>query len=119
MPKHYGLTNPGTRLTRSRVVENRNLASRLPYAATYLGRTRPRTERVDAEGRAISDRTINKLLRGEQGRRYAAARLAAAGGLEALSTLRHPGKHRYAFGLSRRGRGLLPPPLPFPKQIDV
>jgi hypothetical protein len=29
--KHYGLTNPGTSLNRSRVVENRNLASRLPY----------------------------------------------------------------------------------------
>ena len=29
--KHYGLTNPGTSLNRSRVVENQNLASRLPY----------------------------------------------------------------------------------------
>ena len=28
---HYGLTNPGTSLNRSRVIENRNLASRLPY----------------------------------------------------------------------------------------
>jgi DNA invertase Pin-like site-specific DNA recombinase len=31
LPKHYEHTNPGTSLTRSRVVANRNLASRLPY----------------------------------------------------------------------------------------
>jgi hypothetical protein len=85
----------------------------------YLGRTRARYEKVGVDGLPLGDRTINKLLHGEQGHRYAAAMAERAGGLEALGRVRHPGKHKYCWALCRRGRALLPPSLAFPKQIDT
>lgn len=89
------------------------------HNGVYLGRTRARYERVGVDGRTLGDRTINKLLHGEQGHRYAAAMADRAGGLESLGRVRHPGKHKFAWYLSRRGRALLPPSLPYPKQIDT
>ena len=89
------------------------------FNGVYLGRTRARYERVGVDGLPLGDRTINKLLHGEQGQRYAAAMAERAGGLDGLRSVRHPGKHKYAWSLCRRGRALLPPSQPFPKQIDL
>ncbi len=107
------------------------------YQATngrYVGRTNPATLRLLPDGTCYSNRTAGKLVRGEQGRRYAAAELERWGadplqpGEDALAWLRlwrarltrpmrHRGNHRYIWCLDRRRRRdvLTAAALPYPK----
>lgn len=108
------------------------------HNAAYLGRATPRTLRLLPDGTVFSDRTMQKIRSGERGSRYAVAQLVDAGAPPPTSTdlrawlrdvlpivtrrLRHPGNHRYAWGLDRAARnavkgavGRLPTTLPYPK----
>ena len=100
-------------------------------AATYFGRTEPRTLRLLPDGTALNDRTIQKIRAGEQGWRYAAALLEKFGAapppydgrdqwlrvwLPALTRrLHHTGVHKYAWALQKSARRFLPASLPYPK----
>ena len=100
-------------------------------AATYLGRTEPRTVRLLPDGTVFNDRAIQKIRSGEQGWQYAAALLERFGAAPApregregwLRTwlprltrpLRHTGNHKYAWALQRGARRFLPDSLPYPK----
>ena len=103
--------------------------------AVYDGTNRPHTIRLLPDGTVISDRTIAKIRGREQGWRYASEQLVRAGAaslgeaddarawlaewLPRLTrTARHPGKHRYLFGLDRAVRRALPKSQPYPK-FDV
>ena len=100
--------------------------------AVYDGRNRPHTIRLLPSGLVISDRTIAKIRAREQGWRYASEQLVRAGAAplgedddarawvaewvpRLTRTARHPGKHRYLFGLDRAVRRALPPSQPYPK----
>lgn len=99
--------------------------------AVYTGRGTPRTLRVLPDGRVLSARTLQKIRAGERGHE-AAERLLVRHGASPrgsqdpiiwLATwlprltraVRHPGCHRYLFGLDRRVRRRLPGSLPYPK----
>lgn len=103
-------------------------------SARYHGRTDARSRWVAGEGRAVSERALSKIRNAESGHAYAAAQLVALGAeapaegqcrrawLEGLSRqgfLRRalaPGKHAYAWGLTRRARATARrfAPLPYP-----
>lgn len=101
--------------------------------AVYTGRASPRTMRITADGRELSNRAASKLRGGERGQRYAAEQLVAAGARapspgEDLAAWyraevsritraqRHPGNHRYVWALSRGAhRDLRASSLPYPK----
>jgi hypothetical protein len=93
--------------------------------AVYAGRSRPRTLRLfragPDRGRVFSDRATSKVRSADRGHAYAVAQLVAAGAVPPPSTapdalrawadrwiprvtapMRHPGNHRYLFGLDRR-----------------
>lgn len=89
--------------------------------AVYLGLTDRRTIRLLADGNVFSARTISKIRSRERGWRYAVEQLVRAGAAALgehgdarawLTTwlprltraVRHPGNHRYAFGLDRAVR---------------
>lgn len=100
------------------------------FNAVYVGRGSANTIKMLPNGRVLSPRAIQKIRAGEQGWRYAVAQLEAAGA-EPLTgdrrawlatwlprvtrSLRHPGNHKYAWRLSKRGRRALPASLPYPK----
>lgn len=100
-------------------------------SATYLGHGKARTLRLLPGGQVFSERAMSKIRARERGWRYAAAQLVAAGApeppagdlhgwlREALARvtrpLKHPGCHKYAFGLARTVRRALPASLPYPK----
>ena len=101
--------------------------------AVYTGRASPRTMRLAADGRELSNRAASKLRNGERGARYAAAQLVAAGAREpapgedlaawyraevarVTRPQRHRGNHRYVWALSRAAhRDLAASSLPYPK----
>lgn len=100
--------------------------------AIYTGRGTPRTLRVLRTGQVLSARTLQKIRAQERGHAAAEKLLVRAGAeprqageeprtwlaawLPRISrTIRHPGCHRYAFGLDRRVRRMLPASLPYPK----
>jgi hypothetical protein len=100
--------------------------------AVYLGRARPDTMRLLPDGSVLSARTLAKIRGSEKGIRYGAALLHRHGaeplrrGEDARAwierwlprvtrTLRHPGNHRYAFGLNRAAKRRLPASKPYPK----
>jgi hypothetical protein len=101
--------------------------------AVYTGRASPRTMRLAADGREMSNRAASKLRNGERGARYATAQLVAAGAREpapgedlaawyraevqrVTRAQRHPGNHRYAWALSRTAhRVLSAASMPYPK----
>ena len=102
------------------------------HNAVYLGRGRARTIRLLPDGAVLSDRILTKIRRGECGWRYGVERLVAAGApppaddrdlrgwlrraLECVTrTMRHPGNHRYVWGLDRAMRRLLPGGAAYPK----
>lgn len=107
------------------------------YQATngrYIGRTNPTTLRLLPDGTCYSNRTAGKLVRGEQGRRYAASELEKWGadqlqpGDDALAWLRlwrarltrpmrHRGNHRYLWCLDKRRRRevMTAPAVAYPK----
>jgi hypothetical protein len=101
--------------------------------AVYTGRASPRTMRVTATGRELSNRAASKLRQGERGWRYAVEQLVAAGATAPVPgadlaawyraevarvtrAQRHHGNHRYVWALSRGAhRDLLGASLPYPK----
>jgi hypothetical protein len=100
------------------------------HNAAYLGRGNARTLRLLPDGSVLSARAISKLRSGCKGWRYTAELLVAHGAeapdrdLQAwasrwipriTSPLRHHGNHKYAWGLDRLGRRLLPNSLSYPK----
>ena len=103
--------------------------------AVYTGRASPRTMRLTADGRELSNRAASKIRAGDQGVRYATLQLVEAGARapspgEDLATWyraevaritraqRHPGNHRYVWALSRGAhRDLRASSLPYPKLV--
>lgn len=105
------------------------------HNARYVSRSAARTHLVFPGGEVLSPRALSKLSTGERGWRYAAEQLArhgtqsagkGAGGTwlgkarvedwlkEAVATgvlrrLRHPGNHKYAWGLTPAARSRLTP----------
>ena len=91
-------------------------------SARYLGQTPTRARWVAGEGRAVSERALSKIRNVESGNGYATAQLLALGAAPPLEGqcrrawlndlaregfLRRtmaPGKHAYAWGLTRRAR---------------
>lgn len=90
------------------------------HNAAYLGRGTARTLRLLPDGRVFSDRAIQKIRSGDKGWIYSAEQLQAWGAapveyetrrewltewLPRLTrTMRHPGNHKYAWGLQRHTR---------------
>jgi hypothetical protein len=87
-------------------------------SATYDGTNRRHTVRLLPNGKVLGDRTIAKIRGHEQGWRYASEQLVRFGAApltehedprawlhtwlpQLTRTVRHPGKHRYLFGLDR------------------
>lgn len=110
--------------------------------AVYCGRATPRTLTVLPDGCTLSDRSLQKVRRLEQGHAGVERRLVAFGASvrrdgqdparwlqEALlavgaTRLRHRGNHRYAFRLgagpaARRQVRVALAPQPYPKQPDT
>jgi hypothetical protein len=101
------------------------------HNARYAGRSAPRTLSLLPDGRVLSERAKSKIRRLERGWEYAAKRLLAFGAdavwmddpaawlahwLSRLARpLRHPGNHRYLWGLDRLARRMLPAPRAYPK----
>lgn len=92
------------------------------HNAIYMGRGSRRTLRLLPDGRVLTDRTRQKLIRGEKGHEYASEQLAAQTGLrrrqgetgesylarvEASGAIRyipHPGNHCYTWALTKDAR---------------
>lgn len=102
--------------------------------AVYLGRRRPGTVLLLPDGVVFSARAKAKIKAKERGWRYAVEQLVDAGASAPTSTTtaglarwlalelprvtrprRHPGNHKYVFGLERSVRRALPDSLPYPK----
>lgn len=98
--------------------------------AVYRGRATPRTLHLLPDGRVLNARAMQKVRKLERGWRYVVDQLIAADAApfsgdprawlrEQLArvtrTVRHPGNHKYLFGLSRAARRALPESLPYPK----
>lgn len=100
--------------------------------ATYLGKSKSRTQLVLPDGTILHRRTLAKIARRDQGWRYAAAQLERHGAVplrptdDARAWLTHwlgmlarpeihRGNHKYAWTLNRRDRRHLPASLPYPK----
>lgn len=98
--------------------------------AVYAGRSTARTLRLLPDGTVFSARAQQKIRKLERGWKYAAEQLVVAGAdepwLDTLAwlrewmprvtrTLRHPGNHRYLFGLTSAAKRRLPPSCPYPK----
>lgn len=96
----------------------------------YLGRSSPRTLRLLANGTVLSDRTLQKLRKGEPGTRAIRESLGLCGAVvdradlsEILRvqtrTLKHPGNHRYAWALVKGASHAMPAGLPYPKWLPL
>jgi hypothetical protein len=102
--------------------------------AVYTGRGRSQTLRLLPDGSALSGRAVAKIRGGERGWRYAVEQLVAAGArapaegedlrgwlAQALPTVararKHPGNHRYLFGLTGAGKRALPVGQPYPRFV--
>jgi hypothetical protein len=100
--------------------------------ATYVGRGAPATLRLLPDGSVLHGRALAKLRKRDKGWRYVAKRLEEAGAdplgkdedaarwtdrwVTALTRRRrHPGNHKYLFGLTKAARRALPASLPYPK----
>lgn len=99
--------------------------------AVYTGRSERTSIRLLPDGRVFSKRAISKIRNSEQGHEYASKILVSFGAdeppmgererkiwletwLEILTRkVRHPGNHRYLFGLQKKIE--LPKSLPYPK----
>lgn len=98
--------------------------------AVYAGRSTARTLRLLPDGSVFSARTAQKIRALERGWQHAVAQLVEHGA-EAFSgdsrewlrqelpkitrTARHPGNHRYLFGITSQAKRLLPRSQPYPK----
>jgi hypothetical protein len=100
------------------------------HNAVYFGRATPRTLRMLPDGSVLSARAISKLRARVKGWHYTAELLVAHGADEPgedlnawadhwlpliTKPLRHHGNHKYAWGLNRSTRRLLPASLSYPK----
>lgn len=101
------------------------------FNARYLGRSKRATEYLLPDGTSFPNRCTGKVRARERGFEYSIARLEAAGADRYLGgdpvlwlhgalnrvtrRVRHPGKHRYVWGLNRRVWRHLPESLPYPK----
>lgn len=102
--------------------------------AIYLGRGRPASLWLLADGTVLAPRSLVKIRKGERGAGPAQQRLEAVGAppraadedgaawlaraLPAIARpLRHPGCHKYVLGFTPAVRRRLPASLPFPKMI--
>lgn len=89
------------------------------FNGVYLGRGTARTLKVLPDGTVLSDRAIQKLLRRERGFQYVADKLIGFGADQGVASdpvlaraeiarlvrpLRHPGNHKYAWGIDKRIR---------------
>lgn len=100
--------------------------------ASYVGRGARATLRVLPDGSVLHGRALAKLRARDKGWRYVAKRLEDAGAepltdeedarawterwVAALTRRkRHPGNHKYLFGLTKAARRALPPSQPYPK----
>lgn len=98
--------------------------------ANYRGVTPRRTWRLLPDGAVLSARLLSKLRARERGWRYGVDLLVSygapapsgdwsawvRGAVEAVSRpVRHPGNHRYIWGLDRGVARRLPKSLPYPK----
>ena len=99
----------------------------------YLGRGRRRTLRILPDGTVFSDRSASKIRARVRGWRYSVEQLVAQGArppfededlarwlVEARESTtrktRHPGHHKYAWGLTRTVRRALPLSVSYPKK---
>lgn len=107
------------------------------HNGVYLGRGTARTLHMLPDGKVFSDRTAQKIRKGERGWRYAAQQLEAYGAprtpedpqerslwltasMQKLTTrIRHKGNHKYAWPLTVAIRQTLPMSLPYPKVQDA
>jgi len=100
--------------------------------AVYVGRARSAVLRLLPDGSVLHGRALSKLRGRQRGWRYVADRLETAGAApladgedtrvwadrwvgQLTRPLRHPGNHKYLFGLGRAARRALPRGLPYPK----
>jgi hypothetical protein len=101
------------------------------HNAAYLGRCRKRTLRLYADGSVALERRLQKIRNREQGWEYSAQELVRHGAeppagdlrgwlafwLPRLTrTARHPGNHKYAWGLHPRAVLAAPRLSPYPKK---
>lgn len=101
------------------------------FNARYLDRSARATEYLLPDGTVFANRSSGKVRGGEQGFRYARGQLEAFGAEryvggdraewlhhaldQVARRVRHPGKHRYAWGLNRRVTRRMPESQPYPK----
>ena len=102
------------------------------HNARYLGRGKARTLRILPDGRVFSERAISKIRKKERGWQHCVALLESFGApklvtedsalwlkealLKVTRKLRHPGNHKYAWGLDRHMRRALPDGEQYPKR---
>jgi hypothetical protein len=102
--------------------------------ANYRGLTPRRTRRLLPDGSVLSARLLSKLRGRERGWRYGVELLVSHGApppagdwsswlrraVELVShPVRHPGNHRYVWGLERTVARLLPKSEPYPKLLEA
>lgn len=102
------------------------------FNGVYLGRSRPGSLRLLPDGRVMHNRSLAKIRKMDRGWRYAVEQLVDAGAPPILPdeeprlwvtrvtssfarTVKHPGNHKYVWGLNRASRKSLPSTLPYPK----
>jgi hypothetical protein len=101
------------------------------FNARYRGLSSRATEYLLPDGTVFANRSTGKVRKGERGFVYARGQLEAFGAerysggdrgawlyraLEQVARrVRHPGKHRYGWGLNRRVTRRMPEGLPYPK----
>lgn len=100
--------------------------------AVYVGRGAAATLHLLPDGTVLHRRALTKLRARKKGWRYVAKRLEQAGAVpldddedaaawaerwvtRLTRRRRHPGNHKYLFGLTRAARRVLPASLPYPK----
>lgn len=106
------------------------------HNAHYLGMSERRTIRLLPDGTVFSNFSSGKIRRRKVGWRSCVAELVAFGAPDLAEdadaaeriawlelwrgrltrAVRHPGNHRYVWGLDRGARRALPPSLPYPKK---
>ncbi len=102
--------------------------------AVYMGTTPRRTVRLLSDGTVLSARALSKLRLQDRGWRYVVELLErygatsptgdwrewARGAVEQVSRpVRHPGNHRYVWGLDKASSRALPQTLAYPKFKDA
>ncbi|MEU9507791.1 hypothetical protein AB0D32_16120 [Micromonospora sp. NPDC048170] len=106
------------------------------HNATYLGRTTATRQILLPDGTSLPGRAISKLTSGDFGSQGVAARLRRLGApppageplavwlpraltVIGASTIRHPGKHKYAWQIHHSPAARLAQPArPYPRAID-